>query len=469
VRLCVAFVSGQVRQPRLGIGQATISTPSEHHCAAVSTLTLQDVDDTLERVAAARGTGSSKLKQQQLGRLFSLATADERKFLSELLRGELRQGALEGVLMDAVSLASGISATMLRHAQLLRGDIVEVAATALIEGAPGLSAFRLLLFQPLAPMLALPGENAEQALSAGPVQAEFKLDGARIQVHKQGDEVRVFSRQLNDVTVAVPEIVRTVAALGVDTVILDGEALAMRPDGKPFAFQDTMRRFGRKSATPLELQQQLPLFCYFFDCLHVNGVDVFAQSYRQRQQALDAVTMIHRVHREPVTTPHDVHALFAQALSAGHEGLVLKNLDSSYEPGRRGTTWLKLKPVHTLDLVILAAEWGSGRRKGTLSNLHLGARSDSGFVMLGKTFKGLTDALLAFQTRELLQLETHRDNYTVYVRPELVVEIAFDGVQRSSQYPGGVALRFARVKRYRPDKSAAEADTIEQVLALVAN
>lgn len=465
VLLCVAFASGQVRQTKLGIGYSTVARLRQREPAAASTLTLRDVDFTLEQVAAARGPGSSQLKHDRLNALFTLATETEQRFLSALLVGELRQGALEGVLLDAVSRATQVSSIDLRRALLLRGDLTDVAVTALVDGPAGLDAFRLTLFQPLAPMLAQPGEGIEQALQ-GAMQAEFKLDGARIQVHKRGDEVRVYSRQLNDVSVAVPEVLLAVKNLGASQLILDGEALAVRADGRPFPFQDTMRRFGRKTATPAALQAELPLACYFFDCLHVDGRDLFNLPYHERQKALDQVTSSHRVVRAKVSTPEDVEAMFTRALQAGHEGLVLKDLDSGYEPGRRGAAWIKLKPVHTLDLVVLAAEWGSGRRKGTLSNLHLGARGSDGFVMLGKTFKGLTDALLAFQTQALLERETHRDGHVVYVRPELVVEIAFDGVQRSPQYPGGVALRFARVKRYRPDKAAADADTIEQVTAL---
>jgi DNA ligase-1 len=463
--LCVAYLSGQVRQQRLGVGPQTVFGLVEHPAAARGVLTLEAVDDVLDRLANTSGAGGTKLKKTLLGNLFALATAEEQRFLTGLLTGELRQGAVEGVLLDAVVRATGLPLTKMRRALLVRGDFVEVATTALTLGAAGLAAFSLTLFQPLSPMLAQPGEGVEEALAGGIMQAEFKLDGARIQVHKDGDEVRVYSRQLNDVTGAVPEVVSIVSGLPAAQLILDGEAIAMTLEGKPFPFQDTMRRFGRKKTTPEALQKSLPLSCFFFDCLHIDGTDVFADPYQSRQVVLDDVARAYRVEHRLVNTPQEVDDMFQRALSAGHEGLVLKDTTSAYEPGRRGSSWLKLKPVHTLDLVVLAAEWGSGRRKGTLSNLHLGAGSGDGFVMLGKTFKGLTDELLAFQTRELLLRETHRDQYTVYVKPELVVEIAFDGVQRSSQYPGGVALRFARVKRYRPDKLASDADTIEEVLA----
>jgi DNA ligase-1 len=465
--LCVCYLSGQVRQSRLGVGYQTVSALAEAPPAATSTLTLDAVDEALTRVADAGGSGATKLRRSVLGSLFSSATFEEQSFLRRLLLGELRQGAVEGVLLDAVVRVSGVESTTVRRALLVRGNFVEVATTALVSGASGLDAYRLVLFQPLSPMLAEPGQSAEEALQGGPMQAEFKLDGARIQVHKQDGQVRVFSRQLNDVTLAVPEVVSIVMKMPAAALILDGEALAMRGDGKPFPFQDTMRRFGRKTSAPEELQRTLPLACFFFDCLHVDGRDIFAMPYRERQAVLDRIVGAHRVERAQVNTVGEVENMFTRSIDAGHEGLVLKNLESEYEPGRRGTTWLKLKPVHTLDLVVLAAEWGSGRRKGTLSNLHLGARAKTGFVMLGKTFKGLTDALLAYQTQALLALETHREGHIVHVKPELVVEVAFDGVQRSSQYGGGVALRFARVKRYRPDKSASEADTLEQVLAFV--
>lgn len=462
--LCALYLSGQVRQSRLGIGYSSVAKVASLPPSAVPRLTIVEVDDLLEQIAATNGAGSAKRRLDMLVQLFSSATTEEQRFLSGLLLGELRQGALEGISTDAVSLASGVALPALRRALLVRGDFAQVAATALVSGTQGLDQFRLTLFQPLSPMLAQPAEGLESALAAGPMLGEFKLDGARIQVHKRGDDVRVYSRQLNDVTAAVPEIVSLVASLPADQLILDGEALALMPDGKPFPFQDTMRRFGRKQSS-LDVQRRLPLSCFFFDCLHWNGEDIFDQPLSARVQRLEGLPLAHRVTSRPVTTAAEVEAMFTLALDAGHEGLVLKAPSSEYEPGRRGSTWLKLKPVHTLDLVVLAAEWGSGRRHGTLSNLHLGARTEGGFVMLGKTFKGLTDELLAFQTRELLARETHRENHVVYVDPSLVVEIAFDGVQRSTQYPGGVALRFARVKRYRPDKLPSEADTLEQVLA----
>lgn len=463
-QLCALYLSGRVRQARLGVGYSTVGKLASRPAAPQPELSILEVDDLLESVATTGGAGSAKQRLALLGEMFTRATEPEQRFLSGLLLGELRQGALEGILMDAVARASRVPLADLRRALLVRGDLAQVAAAALLRGTSGLEQFRLTLFQPLSPMLAQPCETVETILTTGAMRAEFKLDGARIQVHKDGGDVRVYSRQLNEVTAAVPEVVALVESFPVAKVILDGEALAMMPSGKPFPFQDTMRRFGRKQASA-QVRQQLPLTCFFFDCLHWDGRDVFDAPLHERARLLENLPSAQRVTSKQVATVAEVHAMFDAALEAGHEGLVLKDPNSQYEPGRRGSTWLKLKPVHTLDLVVLAAEWGSGRRKGTLSNLHLGARSDDGFVMLGKTFKGLTDELLAYQTRELLQRETHRSDYVVYVEPTLVVEIAFDGVQRSPQYPGGVALRFARVKRYRPDKLPSEADTIEQVLA----
>jgi DNA ligase 1 len=462
--LCALYLSGQVRQPRLGVGYSTVAKLASQPPAPLASLTVVAVDDLLERVATTTGSGSTKHRLELLTQLFTSATEPEQRFLRGLLLGELRQGALEGLMMDAIGIASEVQSTELRRAILVRGDFAQVAATALVQGAAGLTEFRLTLFQPLSPMLAQPADEVHAALAAGPMRAEFKLDGARIQVHKRGAEVRVYSRQLNDVTEAVPEVVSLVASFPKEQLILDGEALAMRPNGKPFPFQDTMRRFGRKQAS-IEDQRRLPLVCFFFDCLHWDGEDVFDRPSSERTQLLENLPAAHLITSQQVTTTEEVDAMFSAALSAGHEGLVLKAPNSEYEPGRRGSSWLKLKPVHTLDLVVLAAEWGSGRRHGTLSNLHLGARSSEGFVMLGKTFKGLTDELLAYQTKELLARETRREGHIVHVAPSLVVEIAFAGVQRSSQYPGGVALRFARVKRYRPDKLPSEADTLEQVLA----
>jgi DNA ligase-1 len=350
---------------------------------------------------------------------------------------------------------------------MLCGNLGDVACAALFEGVSALSRYAIQLFRPVEPMLASPAESVAEAVMAfGQAAFELKLDGARIQVHKQGDEVRVFTRNLNDVTARVPEVVAAVRASKAGTLVLDGEAIALRPDGRPHPFQVTMRRFGRKLEVDA-LREALPLSSFFFDCLLYEGEPLVDRGARERREilekALDCVTpaLI-------TAEPEKARAFQQDTLARGHEGIMAKALDAPYESGRRGAGWLKVKPAHTLDLVVLAAEWGSGRRRGWLSNLHLGARdpASGGFVMLGKTFKGLTDETLEWQTRQFLARETRRDDWTVHIRPELVVEIAFNDVQESSQYPGGMALRFARVKGYRPDKRPEEADTVDTVRAI---
>src|SRR5437660_11752707 len=409
------------------------------------------------------------MKQRLLGELFARGTADEQEFLLRLVMGELRQGALEGLAAEAVARAAGLEAGAVRRATMLAADLGRVAHAALTEGAAGLTSFRVQLFRPLQPMLAQAADDVGDALTRlgkGQAAFEYKLDGACIQVDKARDEVRVFSRQLNDVTQAVPEVVETVRRLPLDDAILDGEAIALRPDGTPLPFQVTMRRFGRKLDVE-RLRAELPLVPFFFDILYADGAPLLDEPYARRFAVLAAVVPgEQRVPRIVTSDAGEAGAFFERAIAAGHEGLMAKALDARYDAGARGAAWLKLKPAHTLDLVVLAAEWGHGRRHGRLSNLHLGARDADagGFVMLGKTFKGMTDEMLEWQTAKLLELETRRDTYVVYVRPELVVEVAFNDVQASPQYPGGVALRFARVVRYRPDKRADEADTIATVL-----
>ncbi|MGH3066839.1 MAG: ATP-dependent DNA ligase, partial [Gaiellaceae bacterium] len=400
-------------------------------------------------------------------RLFGAATDLEQRFLSSLLIGELRQGALEGVMVDAVAEAAGIPAAGVRRAAMLAGDLPTIAEAALIQGRDGLAKFRLTPLRPVKPMLAQTADDVAEALERVGARAavEWKLDGARIQVHRVGDEVRVFTRNLADITDRIPDLVEPILAFRVESLILDGEAIALRGDGRPLPFQVTMSRFGTKAVVD-DPSGTTPLSAFFFDCLHIDGEDLIDRPARDRVSLLDD-----RLPRELVVPRVETGELAAaqafleDALARGHEGVMVKSLDATYEAGRRGAGWLKVKPAHTLDLVVLAAEWGHGRRRGKLSNLHLGARdaASGGFVMLGKTFKGMTDEMLAWQTEHLQSLETSRDGIVVYVRPELVVEIAFDGVQTSARYPGGVALRFARVKGYRPDKSAAEADTIETV------
>jgi DNA ligase-1 len=439
--------------------------------AAAPGLTLREVNDTFERFAAVAGRGSAAEKAALLARLFQKATRNEQEFLVRLVLGELRQGALAGIMVDGIATASGVSAEEVRRALMLAGDLPVVAVAALTEGSAGLRRFSMRLFQPVLPMLAQTAEDVEDAVKRleEPV-FEWKLDGARIQVHKAGSDVRVFTRKLNDVSAAVPEIIEAVGNLPAREIILDGETLAFRPDGMPHPFQTTMRRFGRKLDVA-RLRELLPLQAYFFDCLYLDGESLIDRTERERQESL-----IHTVPAD-ISIPRLVtgdaaaaEAFLKEAIQKGHEGLMAKSLDSLYEAGRRGAGWLKVKPAVTLDLVVLAAEWGHGRRHGWLSNLHLGARDPEtgGFVMLGKTFKGMSDEMLAWQTKRFLELEVARDAWTVYVKPEVVVEVAFNEIQESPRYEGGLALRFARVKRYRPDKSAAEADVIGTVRALFA-
>jgi DNA ligase-1 len=434
-------------------------------------LTLHEVDRTLEEIARASGAGSSARRQQLLAALSTRATAPEQDFLTRLLLGELRQGALEGLMIEAVASAAELAPGEVRRAAMIAGGIGCVARAALDEGANGLARFAMAMFQPLAPMLAQPAEDIEQALqSLGNAALEWKLDGARVQVHKRGEEVRIYTRGLNEVTGAVPEIVEGAAAMRCTDLILDGEAVALQGSGAPYPFQVTMRRFGR--TLDVETQRSaLPLSVYFFDCLRRNGVDLLARTAVERFEALTDAVPAHLVIPRLVTADRaSAQAFYDDAVGRGHEGVMVKALDSPYEPGARSAAWLKVKRAHTLDLVVLAAEWGHGRRHGWLSNLHLGARDPrtGAFVMLGKTFKGMTDAMLEWQTRELLAREVARDDWTVHVRPQLVVEITFNDLQASPRYPGGLALRFARVKGYRPDKKPDEADTIDTVRTIYA-
>ena len=435
------------------------------------TLVLAELDATFDRLLAVKGKGAAAERLRLLKELFARATGAEQDFLLRLLVGELRQGALEGVMVEGIAKAAGLPAVDVRRAAMLAGDLGVVAEAALGEGAAGLARFAMQLFRPVQPMLAQPAVDAGDALARlGEAAFEWKLDGARVQVHKRGEEVRVFTRKLNEVTAAVPEIVEVARALPVPELILDGEAIAFRPDGRPQPFQITMRRFGRRLDVDA-MRAALPLRCFFFDALALGGETLIDRPMRERFAALDAALPGElRIPRIVTRRVEDAEAFLKGALERGHEGAMAKALDAPYEAGRRGAGWLKVKRAHTLDLAILAAEWGHGRRHGLLSNLHLGAYDPAahGFVMLGKTFKGLTDQMLAWQTEKLLQLEIGRDAYTLYVRPQLVVEIAYNDLQASPHYPGGLALRFARVKAYRPDKRAEEADTIETVRALFA-
>ena len=475
--LAALYLAGLLRQGKIGIGWRMIEqaltvaqTEVDLGDAGHAPLTLAEVDRAFEASAADRGAGSAERRIRSLRLLFERAADDERRFLTQLLLGELRQGALEGLLLDAIAKAAALPAGDVRQAAAFAGHIGEIARAALTEGQAGLSRFSLRLLTPVAPMLANSAEDVQEALARlGEAAFEYKLDGARIQVHKSRTEVRVFTRQLQDVTDRVPEIVESVLGLPARDIVLEGETIALRPDGRPRPFQITMRRLGR-SKDVAAIRQEIPLSSFFFDCLYLDGEGpMLTAPYRQRIDLLARVAPASSLLPRIVTgRSDDAERFLRRALEEGHEGVMAKSLTAPYVSGQRGFHWLKLKGAVTLDLVILAAEWGHGRRQGWLSNLHLGAHDpQSGqFVMLGKTFKGLTDDMLRWQTEKLLALETHRDDWTVYVKPELVAEIAFNEIQESPRYPAGLALRFARVLRYRPDKPATEADTIQTVSEL---
>ncbi len=457
--LVASFLAGEPRQPRLDVGWAALRDVRPEPAAATS-LTVTEVDAALAAIAAAAGAGSVKVRRRVLADLLGRATADEQAFLRGLIHGELRQGALAGIVVKGVASGAAVDEDLALRALMLSGDLGEVAAAALGGGAEALRGFTLTLFRPVLPMLASTATDPEEALAGlGPAAVDWKLDGARMQVHREGDRVAVYTRNLRDVTARNPEVVAAALALPGTSAVLDGEVLLVGPDQRPRTFQETMSRFGA------DAPREAVLAPFFFDVLHVDGTDLLSATLEERTAVLDAlVPEALRVPRALATTPAEVAAVLDAALEVGHEGVVVKALASPYDAGRRGAAWRKIKPVHTLDLVVLAVEWGSGRRQGWLSNLHLGARGpDGGFVMLGKTFKGLTDQLLTWQTQRFLALETHRSDHVVHVRPEQVVEIAFDGVQVSTRYPGGVALRFARVRRYRDDKDPEEADTLATV------
>jgi DNA ligase-1 len=467
IEIAVAFLSGSYRQQKLNVGYAALQAASEGGAAESSTLELTDVDAVLEQISRVKqGKGSTAQRQRLLRELFTRATADEQHFLFRLVIGELRQGAVEGLMLEAVAKASDVPAEQVRRARMMTGDLGTVARAALTGDTATLAGFATQLFRPIHPMLAGSAEDAAVAVEElGEAALEYKLDGARIQVHKSGDQVAVYSRRLNDVTPAVPELVETIRALPIRDLILDGEVIALRENGNPHPFQVTMSRFGRR----LDIERQrreLPLTPFFFDLLYLDGGALIDQPSRERLRTLaEVVPASMLVPRLETSSQEEAQRFLQTALERGHEGIMAKSLDAPYEAGHRGRRWLKIKPANTLDLVVLAAEWGHGRRHGWLSNLHLGARDpvNGGFVMLGKTFKGMTDEMLEWQTKRLLELEVARDGITVYVRPELVVEVAFNEVQGSTQYPGGVALRFARIKRYRSDKTAGETDSIAAV------
>jgi DNA ligase 1 len=511
VAAAVAFLSGELLQGQIGVGYAAVGDllrapgvarpvagpgASDDGADAIlgdagppqapgaAALTLTDVDAAFGAIGAVTGPGSQAERRRLLTELFARATQREREFLVRLLAGDLRQGALEGVMTDAVARAAGVPADEVRRAHQLGGSLPEVARAAL-GGTPrsadralaALRAFMLRVGRPVRPMLAASAPDITAALDRiSPAAAEWKIDGIRIQVHRSGREVAVFTRTLDDITARVPEIAEAAMSLAVTGVVLDGEAVALTPDGRPRPFQVTAARTASQ-ADVARLREQTPLTPFLFDLLHLDGADLIDAPASERHRLLSGIAPAALLTPRIVTAdPAVAGAFLAGAVARGHEGVVLKSLDSPYRAGRRGSEWIKVKPRHTLDLVILAAEWGHGRRRGVLSNLHLGARDPEtgGLVMLGKTFKGLTDEMLAWQTTRLLELadpeqrwpegQDRREAYgVVWVRPELVVEIAFDGVQASRRYPGGLALRFARVLRFRPDKSPAEADTIDSV------
>ena len=467
IEIGAQYLSGSSPQGRFGIGYSVLQGASADQAAGEPTLTITEVDRRLGEIAIMRGTGAAALRTDALRALFALATESERGFLVRLLLGELRQGALVGVMTDAIAAAAELPAAPVRRAMMYAKNIGAVARAALLEGESGLAKFQLEVLSPIAPMLAQTAADPADALRqlGGEAAFEWKMDGARIQVHKSNDTVRIYTRNLNDVSAAVPEIVETARALPARDVILDGEAIAFDAGGRPHPFQITMRRFGRKLDVET-LRAELPMRAFFFDCLRLDGRSVADLPTRERHAALtEAVPASLLIPRIVTSSADEAQAFYDASLAAGHEGVMAKSLDAPYEAGNRGAGWLKIKRAHTLDLVVIAAEWGHGRRTGKLSNLHLGALDPATgeYVMLGKTFKGLTDAMLEWQTGELLAREVRSDGYTVHVRPELVAEIAFSDLQASPRYPGGLALRLARVKRYRDDKRADDADTMTSV------
>jgi ATP-dependent DNA ligase I len=468
----VAYLSGELPQRQIGVGWAALrAVPGP---AQASSLTVLEVDAAFSRIGAVAGKGSAAERKRLVGELFAAATAQEQYFLVRLLSGELRQGALDGVMTDAVAKAAEVPVAEVRRAVMLSGSLAVAAQAALDGGSAALARFGLQVGRPLKPMLASSEASIDEALARidGAAAVEWKLDGIRVQAHIADGGVRLFTRSLDDITDRLPEVVATLRGLPVRDAVFDGELIALRADGRPYAFQDTASRAASEIDVPSAAKQgagTVPLSVFLFDVLHLDGADLIDLPDAERHAALASVVPQAMLMPRLVTgDPDEATAFFQESVARGHEGVVVKSLATPYASGRRGAGWIKVKPRHTLDLVVLAVEWGHGRRKGWLSNLHLGARDPEtgGWVMLGKTFKGLTDELLTWQTEKLLALEDHRDDWTVYVRPELVVEIAFDGVQRSPRYPGGVALRFARVLRYREDKTAMEADTIHTVTAL---
>lgn len=459
----VAMLTGTPRQGRIGVGWRRLYD-LEVAAAGAPSLTLGEVDAAIDALAACAGAGSNTERNRLLTGLLQRATEAEQSFVRRLLTGELRQGALEGVMTDAIARAADVGVAPVRRAAMLGGDLATTALLALAEGEPGLAKVGLEVGRPVLPMLAASSPDVAAAVAeVGLASVEWKLDGARVQVHRDGDEVRLFTRNLNEVTDRLPAIVAAVRAMPATRLVLDGEAMGFDEAERPGVFQDTMSSFGRHDGVA-----GATLAARFFDVLHADGDDLLDRPLVDRHAVLDAIAGPLAIPRIVTDDVEEATAFAEAALALGHEGVMVKAAGSRYEAGRRGAAWRKVKPVRTLDLVVTGAEWGSGRRQGWLSNLHLAARdAGGGFVMVGKTFKGLTDALLQWQTEQLLARQVGKDGHVVFVRPELVVEIALDGVQRSTRYDGGVALRFARVKRYREDKAPAEADTIDDVRAML--
>jgi DNA ligase-1 len=468
IEVVVSWLSGELPQRQIGVGWAALrSLPAP---ASDASLDVGTVHASFTRIGAISGPGSQARRAAELGELFGAATADEQTFLRRLLGGELRQGALLGVMTEAVARAAEVPAADVRRAAMLGGELPAVAAAAFGGGVAALAEFALRVGRPVGPMLAQTATSVADALTrlGGTAAFEAKLDGARVQIHRSGSAVSIYTRSLDDVTARLPDVVEAVRQLPVVDMVADGEAIALRADGRPQPFQVTASRFGRSVDVAAASTAQ-PLHVFLFDVLHVDGADLLDAPTEERFAALDAITPAQlRVDRLTTSDANAAQRFLEDTLAAGHEGVMAKSLSAPYEAGRRGAGWLKVKPVHTLDLVVLAVEWGSGRRTGKLSNIHLGALdpNDGTFVMLGKTFKGMTDELLEWQTKRFTELaDGPTDGYVVNLRPEQVVEIAFDGVQRSTRYPGGVALRFARVIRYRDDKTPEQVDTIETVRA----
>jgi ATP-dependent DNA ligase I len=490
IPVAVAFLSGDLTQRQIGVGYAALTdllgddaAATEEPEVANPVLTLAETDQTLGQIGAQAGAGSQAERRRLLAALMRRATPAERRFLVRLLAGDLRQGALDGVMTEAIALAAGLPVADVRRAYQLTGSLSEAATAALDPERPAaaLGDVTLQVGRPVKPMLASSAPTVAAAMARiSPAAVEWKIDGIRVQVHRQGNEVRVFTRTLDDITHRVPEVAAAILALDVSAAVLDGEAVALRPDGRPYPFQVTSARAASQAGPSAGLGRstqsgQIPLTVFLFDALHLNGIDLIDSPASERFARLSGVAPELVIPRLLTADAQEAEDFFADAVQRGHEGVVVKAIEARYGAGRRGSDWIKVKPRHTLDLVVLAAEWGHGRRQGWLSNLHLGARDPvtGGMVMLGKTFKGLTDALLSWQTERLLELASpehaepgHSQRGVVRVNPELVVEIAFDGVQASTRYPGGVTLRFARVLRYRPDKRAEEADTIDSVRAL---